>query len=42
MVRPSGDHAGALLLPRKLAIMRRLPLAMSCAQTTAFWLSKET
>src|SRR6478609_11521127 len=41
-VRPSGDHAGALLEPRKLAISRRVPLAMSCTYTTGLRDSKET
>jgi len=29
-VWPSGDHAGALFEPRKFAISRRAPVAVSC------------
>src|SRR4029453_16645840 len=40
--RPSGDHAGALLLPRKLATAWREPLARFCTYTTGFFCSNET
>ena len=39
---PSGEKAGALLLPLKLATCRRCPVATSCNQIAAFCCSKLT
>jgi hypothetical protein len=39
---PSGDQAGALVLPRKAAITRVVPCARFCTTTTGFFWSKET
>ena len=40
--RPSGDHAGELLLPRKLATAVRAPVPRFCTYTTGFFASNET
>src|SRR5215210_5569268 len=40
--RPSGDHAGALLLPEKLATALRAPLVSDCTYTTGFLRSNDT
>src|SRR5687768_3522485 len=39
---PSGDHAGALLLPLKLATALRALVASVCMYTTGFLFSKDT
>ena len=39
---PSGDQAGALLLPRKLATARRSPVDSDCTYTTGFLFSNDT
>src|SRR5205823_13039443 len=40
--RPSGDHAGELLLPRKFATATRWPVPNDCTYTTGFLFSNET
>src|SRR3954454_14172509 len=41
-LRPSGDHAGDELLPRKLATARLSPVSSDCTYTTGFLFSKDT
>src|SRR5262245_26258537 len=40
--RPSGDHAGALLLPKKLATACRAPVTIDCTYTTGLRCSNDT